>query len=187
MLAVSLLIRLFFGVVSAVIASNKGRNAAGWFFGGFFLGLIGLVIVAVLSNKKEEDAKWSEMNKERRRLREELRQERIKNEATRKHANRRLDAHDKALSMNTRSGEELPASEKQPGELESGDESPPPPPGDRWYYLIDGKQNGPVYGQTIRNMLRSGDLHGDSLLWREDLNDWQRAQSLYEFRSELSS
>ncbi len=31
-----------------IIASYKGRSVAGWFFGGLFLGLIGLIIVSCL-------------------------------------------------------------------------------------------------------------------------------------------
>jgi len=37
-----------FGVGSAVIANSKGRNPAGYFFLGFFLGIIGLIITIVM-------------------------------------------------------------------------------------------------------------------------------------------
>ena len=39
------------GIVCAVIAKKKGRSGA-WFFGGFFLGLIGLIIVLCLRKKR---------------------------------------------------------------------------------------------------------------------------------------
>ncbi|MCK9309101.1 MAG: hypothetical protein M0P99_02380 [Candidatus Cloacimonetes bacterium] len=35
-------------VACPIIASYKGRSAVGWFFGGLFLGLLGLIIVACL-------------------------------------------------------------------------------------------------------------------------------------------
>ena len=46
---------------------------------------------------------------DRRRLREQLRQERMKNEAYRRHAASRLDLHDRALGMDTRQSSALPA------------------------------------------------------------------------------
>ena len=39
------------GIVCTVIAKKKGRSGA-WFLGGFFLGLIGLVIVLCLHKKQ---------------------------------------------------------------------------------------------------------------------------------------
>jgi len=42
------------GIISAIIASNKGRSGVGWFFGGLILGPLGLLIIAVLSKKEEE-------------------------------------------------------------------------------------------------------------------------------------
>lgn len=38
-------------IVCPIIARYKNRSAAGWFFGGLFLGLIGLIIVACLPRK----------------------------------------------------------------------------------------------------------------------------------------
>ena len=39
-------------ILCPIIAHGKGRSAVGWFFGGIFLGGIGLIIVACLSDKK---------------------------------------------------------------------------------------------------------------------------------------
>ena len=91
------------GAVAAVIASNKGRSGIGWFFGGFFLGIIGIVIVAVLPNLKEQKAKETAIERENRRLREQLMQEQIKGEAFRQHTAERLDIHDVQLGVDTRS------------------------------------------------------------------------------------
>ncbi len=38
-------------IASPIIASKKGRSAIGWFFGGLFLGGIGLIIISCLSSK----------------------------------------------------------------------------------------------------------------------------------------
>lgn len=37
------------GIAAAVVAGNKGRNAAGWFILGFFFGPIALIVALVLS------------------------------------------------------------------------------------------------------------------------------------------
>lgn len=46
---VGIIIDLIFAIICAVVASSKNRSAAGWFFGGLFLSIIGLIIVACLS------------------------------------------------------------------------------------------------------------------------------------------
>ena len=40
-------------IACPIIAHKKGRSAVGWFFGGLFLGGIGLIIIACLSDKSE--------------------------------------------------------------------------------------------------------------------------------------
>lgn len=37
-------------IVCPIIAANKNRSVPGWIFGGFLLGLIGLIIIACLPN-----------------------------------------------------------------------------------------------------------------------------------------
>jgi type II secretory pathway pseudopilin PulG len=100
------------GLVASAIANSKGRNAVGWFFGGFFFHIIGILIVAVLPNLTEQKRKEEEIALENRRLREQLIQEQIKTEAFRRHASARLDAHDEHLGVDTRSNATaLPAPE----------------------------------------------------------------------------
>lgn len=38
-------------IACPIIAGHKNRSVAGWLFGGLFLGLIGLIIVACLPRK----------------------------------------------------------------------------------------------------------------------------------------
>lgn len=39
-------------IICPIIAGHKNRSVVGWIFGGFFLGLIGLIIVACLPTKE---------------------------------------------------------------------------------------------------------------------------------------
>ncbi|MBI9017021.1 MAG: hypothetical protein JEZ07_07165 [Phycisphaerae bacterium] len=96
------IIATIIGLICAIIARSKGRSVIGWFLIGFFLGLIGLIIMLVVSNKKDEKQKHEQLQNEQRRLHEQLRQERLKNEQFRKHAQSRLDAHDNVLELDTR-------------------------------------------------------------------------------------
>lgn len=43
---------LICAICCSIIARKKGRSAVGWFFCGFFFGLIGLIIVCCLSSIK---------------------------------------------------------------------------------------------------------------------------------------
>lgn len=97
------IILLIFGIICAAIANSKGRSVVAWFFIGFFFGILGLIILLVIGNPKEARQKEMEMETEQRRLREQLRQERIKNDQFRKHTQVRLDTHDNALGLETRS------------------------------------------------------------------------------------
>jgi uncharacterized membrane protein YeaQ/YmgE (transglycosylase-associated protein family) len=97
-----LIFGVIWGVVAAAIANTKGRSVVGWFFAGFFIGLIGVIIIACLSNKKEEQQYRDHVAQENRRLREKLDQERLKSEALRQHVTGRLDLHDAQLGTDTR-------------------------------------------------------------------------------------
>ena len=97
------IILLIFGIICAAIANSKGRSVIAWFFIGFFFGIFGLIILLVVGNLKDARQKEMEMKTEQRRLREQLRQERIKNDQFRKHTQVRLDTHDNALGLETRS------------------------------------------------------------------------------------
>lgn len=105
-----LLIGAFFGGICAGIASSKGRSTVGWFFGGFFMGyvifpfigIVMIILVSCLPNLKEKRNREDAQERENRRLREQLVQEQIKNEAFRQHAATRLDQHDVHIGVDTR-------------------------------------------------------------------------------------
>ncbi len=100
---------IVFGGACAAIANSKGRSAVGWFFAGFLLTCIGLIIILCLSDEKAAARQREKASGERRRLREQLRQERMKTEAYRRHTAARLDAHDTTLGVDTRALGGLPA------------------------------------------------------------------------------
>jgi hypothetical protein len=102
-LVIQLIARIICGAIAAAIASHKGRSAVGWFFGGFFIVIIGIIIVACLPNLNETRRRDQYVQQENRRLREQLMQEQIKNEAFRRHTAARLDSHDNQLGVDTRS------------------------------------------------------------------------------------
>jgi len=131
-LGIVIVVRLICAGIAAAIASHKGRSVVGWFFGGLLIEIIAVIIVACLSNLKQEKAYKEQMESEQRRLREQLRQERIKTESFRRFSSDRLDAHDRILGVDTRSGAALPAGSAPapllPPGSGAGSAVPPPTP-----------------------------------------------------------
>jgi len=182
--AVQLVIAAVCGIVAAAIASGKGRSAVGWFFGGFFLGIIGIVIVAVLSNKKQETYYRRQTELERRRLREQLLQEQVKAESFRSHVARRLDYHDQAIGVQTRSlGEEgtVPVAGRLTAgptkQLGASVQNAP------WYYAMGGQTIGPIAFVQLRAMVAQGRLPADTLVWTEALGQWTEARAVPQLRT----
>jgi len=194
-----------FGTTAAAIASIKGRSLIGWFFFagifgmipffGLLLGLIPIIMLFVIPNLKDERAHRDHSIRENRRLREQLYQERVKNESFRRHTMGRIDSHDRHLGINTRntqaalpmkdSGQFLDnhdwdESESQkllPAEVLS-DSSTNQPSNREWHYVVDGKSKGPISESQLLSMMRSGKLDGSTLLWTEKLNDWKAADQI---------
>jgi hypothetical protein len=48
-----LVIWLLFGVLAAIVASNKGRSGCGWFAIGILLGPLGFLLALVISRNQE--------------------------------------------------------------------------------------------------------------------------------------
>ncbi|MBS3733695.1 MAG: DUF4339 domain-containing protein [Phycisphaerae bacterium] len=193
------------GTAAAVIALYKGRMAAAWFFGGLaagtFLHVIGatiiLVIVSVLPNKKLEAARQQYVERERRRLREQLRQERLKNEAFRQYTSDRLDTHDAALGLDTRTRDALPPAAQSamrqlnsagaPADVPGGGALPPANPSAAvWFYERQGAAKGPVSANDIRQLLHIGTIADVTLVWSQDLGQWTPARQVPVFRDVAS-
>src|SRR5205823_6354128 len=150
-----LIFGLIMGGAVAAIAHGKGRSPIGWFFIGFFFPLIGLIIVLVISNVNQEKYLRARQDEDNRRLREQLRQERIKHETLREYTMKRLDVHDQVLGVDTKSVQVLPGENAQvflPGS-EGGETPPPqtapqPPRLDGWYFEQNGETRGPVKAEV---------------------------------------
>ena len=48
---IGLVVNVVAMIVCPIVAHKKGRNTVGWFFGGLFLSLIGIIIVCCLDSK----------------------------------------------------------------------------------------------------------------------------------------
>ena len=180
----SLFAMAVFATITGVVAYNKGRNVLGWTLLGL-LSWVPLVIVACLPNLKEQQAREAHIAEENRRLREQLRQERIKSEAFRQHAAARLDAHDQHLGIDTRTASTaLGGGATAAGELGSGGMynlagggNPDAP----WYYGRQGKTMGPVQAAEIADLIRLQVITRDTLLWSENMADWRPAGEVGSF------
>jgi GYF domain 2 len=189
-MALGLFVGIICGIICAVIAPSNGRNPVGWFFAGFFIGLIGLIVLLCMPNLKEEQAYKVGVEQENRRLREQLRQEQIKAETFRGHTQRRLDAHDQKLAIDTRADDHLlTGAGAAPGGLLGQDGVPfaqqvssaASVPG--WYYAIDGQTLGPVPAGQMVQMIQSRAISANTLVWIEGMIDWTPASRVPEFSS----
>ena len=201
-LVFQLVIGLVLGFVAAAIASNKGRSGVGWFFGGFFLGLIGVIIVACLSNLKEEQDRQAGDREDKRRLREQLRQEQLKSESYRQYTMERLDNHDEALGIDTKQtqialpsgGAGTPATSGPRLNFPGASAAVPaaahpsaPPPLDpyapdageieyQWFYADQESENrGPYTLHELRQLSAAGVVTATTLVWSENLTNWTPA------------
>lgn len=60
---IGLIVTIVSTLLCPVIAYAKGRSVVGWFFGGFFLGGLGFIIICCLSDKTESQEETSEGDK----------------------------------------------------------------------------------------------------------------------------
>ncbi len=186
---------LVFGAICAAIATGKGRSGVGWFFVGFFAGCIGLIIVLCMSDLKEEEQHRRRSRREHRRLREQLHQERLKNESFQNHVQGRLDVHDDALGLDTRSLENQSSS---PGRLLDGarrsDTVPALPPGGAldnitgrtWYAQVGDESSKPLSFTELRELFQRRDIDERSLVWTEGMDDWLPLGRVHGLREEMA-
>jgi hypothetical protein len=184
LVTVLLIYGIICGPICAAIAHHKGRSVWGWFFVGFFLSVVGVVLSLVSSNVEQQDYNWRRQDDENRRLREQLRQERIRADSLREYTMRRLDMHDQVLGLDTRA---LPMLESQPkvaGLLPPGSEvnpEPAKPKSNRWYFALNGETRGPVPAESITSMIKEGQITGTTLIWSDHLPDWRPAALVEDF------
>lgn len=171
----NLIVGVVFGIVCALIASSRGRSPIGWFFLGLFLSCIALVLVLVLPDLKQQEARLRQQEFENRRLREQLAKERQVADQRHQQVERRLGVHDQALGLDT----------GQPPQL-GGQAQPLPGSTAAWYYARGNKRMGPVAAETIRHLLQANAIRGDTLVWRDGMADWAPARTTDEFAGDCT-
>ena len=171
------LINLIFSFAVAYVASKKGRNPAGWFIFAFFFQIIALILIIVLPNLNEEKARRAWQSAALRRQKETIHQERSVNRQFRRHVLDRLDQHDEVLGLPPVKNKpaEMPAI---PGEIDTfpivGDGS--------WFLVINGEEKGPLAEPAVLQMLRHGEISGETYVWSHGMDDWLRAKKVGNFQ-----
>ena len=154
--------KAIFGIICAIIANNRGRSAAGWFFVGLFLDCIGLILVLCLPDLKKEEERDRRRKLEHRRLREQLAKERQVSDSRNTNVERRLGAHDEALGLDTSKPPELPSAAPP---LQISDDA-------QWFYARNNERQGPVSAETLRHLKQASAIGDDTLVWCEGMPDW---------------
>lgn len=52
---------------------------------------------------------------------------------------------------------------------------------DQWYIAKDGKRNGPLSSDQIRNMIESGSVNSEDLVWKNSFPKWIKIKQVPEF------
>lgn len=55
----------------------------------------------------------------------------------------------------------------------------------QWYYGLNGQQNGPVEDDEIRAMLASGMINGQTIIWRDGMEEWLPILQVPEWASQV--
>jgi hypothetical protein len=55
----------------------------------------------------------------------------------------------------------------------------------RWFYVREGRRQGPVGTTRLVDLVLSGEVAEDALVWHSGLSEWLRAQDVEEIRREL--
>lgn len=170
-LVIQLVVGGVFGIVCAIMAPDRGRSAVGWFFIGFFLGCVGLIILLLIPNLKVEAEKQRRHEEETRRLREQLKKERQVADQRYDVHGHRLTAHDRALGVDTAPAE-LPHDEGAPPPLPEN-AGAPAAPARQWFYAVGGERHGPVSGEELRSLWLDEQVPDSAIVWSEGMGDWQ--------------
>jgi hypothetical protein len=131
---ISIVFGLIFGTVCAFIANSKGRNEVGWFFFGFgaglfvIFGVIPLIMVAAMDNLKATAAREEELRQQNRRLKEQIRKDRMVADQRHVMVEDRLRAHDRVLNLDTERPEGKQRNLIDADENDDDDEEPTPRP-----------------------------------------------------------
>jgi len=180
----NIVVMVVFGGICAAIAHERGRSPIGWFVVGAIFSCLGLILLLVLPNLKQQEAQQSRMRSENRRLRERLRKERMVSDERHAATNQRLAVHDEALGVDT-----MGAGEEH-GTIDSGGAPPPAPvidDGTEWYYLEGQSRIGPVRLVDMQRLWGDRRISTETLVWSADMNDWAALRSVESLRKALGA
>ena len=174
----NLIIMAVFGAICAAIAHDRGRSAVGWFFIGAFTNCIGLILLLVLPNVKEQEAQQSRMRNENRRLRERLRKERMVSDERHAETAQRLQVHDEALGVDTA---------RASANIDAGRPPEPTPApilddGIDWYYLEGQNRVGPVTIVDMHRLWSERRISTETLVWSAAMADWAALNTVASLR-----
>jgi hypothetical protein len=166
------LIFIVFGAICAMIAASKGRSPVGWFFIGLLAPVLGLILVLVLANLKENEERERRLRTENRRLRERVKKDRQMSDQRHTDTTARLSVHDRALGVDTAARLDTPEPQ---AEL-----APPPLPLDgdddvrtlQWYFVGSDGRQGPFDFRTLQQYFEDGELQPETLVWCEAQSEW---------------
>ena len=189
----SLFFGLLFGAICATVADNRGRSQLGWFVGGFFFSIPALILVAVLPNRKHTEQRHRAHAKVSSRLRERMRHDRSVSDRRFGDLERRLEAHDVALGLDTkpRSSSAFLEGTAPPGlpgggtarrsqGLDSGTGS------ERvWYFSNDSRSRSAAPAYQLRSLYKDGRINGGTLVWTDGMGDWRTLSEVPELEEAL--
>lgn len=69
---------------------------------------------------------------------------------------------------------------------QAGHVPPPLPTASAYHVAINGQQSGPFDLATLGNMVKSGQLNGDTLVWKQGMSGWDKASNVGEILSLLN-
>ena len=204
-IVIQLIVLVVCGAIAAAIASSKGRSGVGWFFCGFFFGLIGIIIIACLSNLNEDRNRRNYVDWQQRRVQEQIYQEQVKNQAFQQYTTGRLDQHDQHLGLNTRpanqnltyggggnpnflpnQGQAVAGEYQQQVPLQAQPQTQPQ--GTTWHVIDSNNQQlGPLSAQQVLSLINEQRLTRSSLAFSQQRNTWCPISEIQELAGLFSS
>lgn len=196
-LVVSVIWRLLMGVIAGVIAERRGRSAL-WFLGGFFFGVLGIVLVFVSADRSEK----SRFRRQVGALARYTQHLEEKMDAVLDYCHSGLQALDENVDGQKMESVALEFPPKPDGldemiaelagERDKNDcDSELPPPSERdleekWYFREDGEEVGPITQYELKQHLHSGKLDLKTQVRTENMGAYKNAYDMVELLEVVS-
>jgi hypothetical protein len=183
-MVIQLIIMAIFGTICAVIAQSRGRSAVGWFFIGLLLSCMGLIVLLVIPDLKVQEEERQRMALENRRLREQIRKDRMVADQRHDESERRLTAHDRVLNLDTSTAQSEIGPPPIRAALTGSDAGQFAV---SWYFADGGKPVGPISIDDLKNMWKEARLQPDSLVWQEGMREWVAVSAVHGLQEALNA